>query len=146
MLSNMESNAQAELAEVQRLSDAARRASYEVPGWVHHAVMAAQLTFFGVLVATHARLPLAVVAAWWAAGIVLYAYIRGRRRALPRRRFSTREGRQDLVSYVAMVIAINAVWLPLWAWREDVALAVLGTVIVLSWLRELRSNLRRGRA
>jgi hypothetical protein len=132
----MESDAKAELVELERLGTAARRQSHHVSPLLTRIVPLADVAFLGVFALSAWKLPPVAIALWWGACCAVIAWLRLGRRARPRRWWATERGRRDAMAYAALFLAVNAIFFALWFWSRGVAIAVLVTFILASWLRD----------
>ena len=141
----MESNARAELTEVDRLAAEARRASQETPTAAIIFLMVVELGFVTFFAATKWSLPWPIIGGWLAFLIVFFAELRRRRKAKPVLPWATPESRRRALVGAALTLAANAVFIPLWMFSRWLAVGALMAVLAFALVRNF-SDLRRSRA
>jgi len=129
MLSNMESDAKAELHEVERLARKARAAASDYPAGASIVMVVADLIIVGAFILFGLSTPMVVL--WIAFLVAFYIVLRVRRRARARAPWATPESRRGFGKQALLDLAVNAVWLPLFFFARPVALGLL--VAVLLW-------------
>ena len=129
MLSTMESDAKAELTDAERLARKAQRAANDYPASASLVMTVADLILVGIFIAKGVSAPL--IAGWIAFLVVFMVALRLRRRARRRAPWATAESRRQLLRSVALDVAVNAVWIPLFFLARPLALGLL--IAVLLW-------------
>jgi hypothetical protein len=135
MLSNMESDAKAELAEVERLSSKARRAASDYPPTFAIALVTAEIVALGIFAAS--GWDWRVLALWGVAYAGFVLTVRFSRKAQPRHQWATPDGRRRLLRELGGTVALNAVFLPLWFFARPIAVALLVAVLAYSLIGNL---------
>jgi hypothetical protein len=136
MLSNMESDAKTELNEVERLARKARLAANDYPKGASLLLIAADLVLIGVFIAVGLSTPLII--GWIGFLVIFHTALRLRRPARPRGPLATPESRRHLLKTIAMDVAVNAVWIPLFFLARPVALGLLVAVLLYSLFGTLK--------
>ena len=128
MLSTMESDARAELAELERLSSKAQRAATDYPPTFAIGLLVSELLFLGLF--AFSAWDWRVFGLWCVAYAAFVLIVRARRRAQPRHQWATPDGRRRLLVDLGTTVAANAVFLPLWFLARPVAFGLLVAVML----------------
>lgn len=132
----MESDAKAELIDVERLGRKASRAASDYPRSASVLMSGASLVLISVFIARGLSMP--VIIGWIAFLVLFHSALYLRRRARPRAPWATPESRRRFLRMTAVNLAINAVWLPLFFFARPVALGLLVLALVASLLSNLK--------
>ncbi|MEY2418054.1 MAG: hypothetical protein QOG90_734 [Actinomycetota bacterium] len=129
MLSIMETNPHVELAEADRLAHKARIAATDYPTSASLVLIAADVVLIGVFVAV--GLSAWMIVGWLAFLAIFHTVLRLRRHARPRAPWATPTSRRQLLKTIALDVAVNAVWIPLFFLARPVAIGLL--LAALAW-------------
>jgi hypothetical protein len=132
----MESDAKAELIDVERLGRKARLAASDYPRGASLLITVADLVLIGVFIAFGLSTPMII--GWVAFLAVFHVALRMRRPARPRAPWATPESRRRSLKMLALDVAVNALWIPLFFIARPVALGLLIAVLLYSLFASLK--------
>ena len=132
----MESDAKAELNELDRLDRTARVAASAWPQSASILMSAAAVVFIALYWSLGSSTPL--IAVWLAFLAIFYVVLWTRRRARARRPWATEQTRRRVWKNVLATVIVNAVWIPLFFFARPVAFGLLIAALLLSLLSQLR--------
>lgn len=136
MLSNMESDPKTELADVERLGRKARAAATNYPFGMSLVLIVADLALIGVFIVKGLSTPMIVT--WIAFLVLFHLVLRLRRPARSLSPLATPESRQRSLKQLALNLAVNAIWIPLFFIARPIALGLLVAVLLYSLFGTLK--------
>ena len=130
MLSNMESNNQAELNEVDRLAAKAASEATAFPVGASIFLTVAELLLIGAFVAL--GWSTALIVGWLVFFATFHLVLHLRRRARPRKPWTAPRSRHYFLWSIGATVVVNAIWIPLFFLARPVAVALLVAALMAS--------------